>query len=64
MLLTLLAFTASCKKNRTCSCTNPGGEYEAFTIKESKSVAEQECAKYYDDNFGNVTWSETVCSIK
>lgn len=57
-------FAFACHKPQTCTCTNPGGTEEVFTKRCSKEKAEKDCKKYYDDNFGDISMSETNCCIK
>lgn len=63
MILTSI-FLSSCKKNYTCSCSNPGGTVNVFTVKDTQKNAKKKCDDYYSLNFGNVSLSETSCTIK
>lgn len=54
----------SCKKEYTCTCTNPGGSFIAFSEKTTKGKASEKCADYYNQNYGNVPFNETNCSIE
>ena len=66
ILVTLFASTLliGCKKNYTCSCTNPGGVGDAFTIKDTKCNAQKTCSDYYTKTYGSIPLNETSCSIK
>lgn len=54
---------SSCKKDYTCVCTNPGGVFKTYTIKDTKRKAKDQCADYSKE-YQDVAWSETGCSIK
>ncbi len=68
LTINILALTAilfsNCEKHYNCKCTNPGGEFIAFSKRCSKSQAKQKCDDYYNSNYGNVPMSETFCEIK
>lgn len=65
ILFALIAVSlTSCKKQYSCECTNPGGSYTAFTVKDTKQKAKQKCDDYYAQNFGTVVFNETSCKIK
>lgn len=55
---------ASCMKQHTCQCTNPGGTFDAFSMNGSENEAYDECNDYYEINFGDVPFNETYCEIK
>ena len=66
ILITLtvtLLFSTSCKKNYTCSCTNPGGTIPVFSLNDSKKNATAKCKDYYNSNYSNIPFNETSCSI-
>lgn len=62
--LALVALMSSCKKEYNCTCSNPGGIGEVKIIRESsKEKAAQKCEDYYNQQYGNIPWNETHCSI-
>ena len=65
LLLSTILLLASCKKEYTCTCTDPsGGKTIAFTEKTTKGKASDKCNDYYNAHYGNIPWNETGCSIK
>ena len=54
--LFILFFTTSCKKERTCQCTNSIATYNAGTMDGTKSQAKKYCK--------TLSTSETTCSLK
>lgn len=54
--LFLLFFVVSCKKERTCQCTNSNGTYDAGTIDASRSYAKKHCK--------SLSVGETTCELK
>ncbi|HEY0030220.1 MAG TPA: hypothetical protein VGC65_05635 [Bacteroidia bacterium] len=54
---------ASCKKEYSCTCTNPSGSTVVFTEKMTKGKASEKCDDYYNDHYGSVPFNETSCEI-
>ncbi len=54
--LFLLFFVVSCKKERTCQCTNSNGTYDAGTLEATKSYAKKHCK--------SLSAGETTCTLK
>jgi len=62
--MTLLRFVAcffvlslvSCKKERTCECTNSNGTYDAGTVEKTKRQAKKYCE--------GLSFGETTCQLK
>jgi len=52
----------ACKKTYTCSCTNPGGVFKTYEIKDTKKKAEQKCSDYSKE-YQTIPFSETGCSL-
>lgn len=50
-----------CKKEYVCECFNPGGVYKTFTIKDTKKKASAKC---YDNDYKDVPFSETGCTLR
>jgi len=46
----------SCKKERTCECSNSNGTYDAGTLDASKSYAKKHCK--------SLSAGETECKLK
>ncbi|MBC7696207.1 MAG: hypothetical protein H7141_12250 [Burkholderiales bacterium] len=46
----------SCKKERTCQCTNSNGTYDSGTLESSKSYAKKYCK--------TLSVGETACALK
>lgn len=55
-LLILLSLTISCKKERTCQCTNSLATYDAGTTDATKSKARKYCK--------TLSAGETECKLK
>lgn len=52
----ILFLTVSCKKERTCQCTNSTATYDAGTLDGTKSQAKKYCK--------TLSAGETTCSLK
>lgn len=63
-LLSIILIFASCKKEYSCVCTNPGGDTIVFTEKNTRGNAKKKCDDYYNEHFASVPWNETSCAIK
>ncbi|WP_317897313.1 hypothetical protein [Aurantibacillus circumpalustris] len=63
LALLIICFLTSCQKTYTCECTNPGGVYASYTLKESKTEAEAICAQY-NAEANSIPWSENNCALK
>lgn len=64
ILLTLSGILFShCKKNYVCECSNPGGVFQTYTIKDTKKKAKAQCDDY-SKQYQTIAWSETGCSLK
>lgn len=46
----------SCKKERTCECTNSNGTYDAGTVEKTKRQAKKYCE--------GLSFGETTCKLK
>ena len=55
-LLFILFFAISCKKERTCICTNSIASYDAGTTDGTKSQAKKYCQ--------TLSVGETTCKLK
>ncbi len=64
ILLTILVvcLLTSCKKDYTCSCSNPGGVFQTYKIKDTKKKAIQKCSDYSKE-YQTMEWSETGCFL-
>ena len=70
LLLAVVAFATSCKKNRTCACTlvetGPGSNGTSvwkFNIKDTKKDAKQTCEQFnYTSTYGGYTDTRT-CAL-
>ncbi len=54
----------NCKKEYVCECSNSGGKFNAFSIKDTKQNSKQKCNNYYNDNYGSNVLNETECKIR
>lgn len=61
-LLLSAVFLSSCTKEYTCSCTNPGGVFKTYAIKDSKKNARDKCAAYAKQH-QEMPFSENACSL-
>jgi len=65
LFLTVIALLTSCKKDYTCTCTDPAGNKTiAFTEKTTKGKASAKCDQHYNSTYGSVPFNETSCSIE
>ncbi len=55
-LFICLVSLISCKKDRTCECTNSISTYDAGTVEKTKSQAKKYCK--------SLTAGETTCKLK
>jgi hypothetical protein len=62
IFLLVLLLAASCKKQYTCHCFNPGGTIADYDIRGSKKQAEDKCAEYAAPY--NYPMSESGCQLK
>ncbi|MCX6294677.1 MAG: hypothetical protein NTX97_01195 [Bacteroidetes bacterium] len=63
-LFVTISVFSSCKKDYTCTCTDPSGNKEVvFTQKTTEGKASSQCDEYYNNHYGNVPWNQTSCSI-
>jgi hypothetical protein len=64
ILLTILTVCSltSCKKDYTCSCSDPGGVFQTYKIKDTRKKAIQKCSDYSKE-YQTIEWSETACSL-
>jgi len=53
--LFLLFCAVSCKKERTCQCTNSNGTYDSGTLESTKSYAKKYCK--------TLSAGETTCEL-
>ncbi len=59
------AAVTGCKKDYTCTCTDPSaGVVATFTIKDKKGKASEQCNNYYSEHYGNVPFNQTSCELK
>lgn len=64
LLLSTILLLASCKKDYTCTCTDPaGGKTIVFTEKTTKGKASSKCDEYYNSHYGSVPFNEVSCSL-
>lgn len=64
LITTTVLSLSSCKKERTCSCFNPGGKFEtAFTKKTTLKKAKEECEDYGRQYDSPDYFSETFCEL-
>jgi hypothetical protein len=54
-VLTVLSL-GSCKKERTCECSNSSGVYDAGTVEKTKNQAKKYCK--------TLSVGETTCKLK
>ena len=64
LLLSVIVLFTSCKKNYTCTCTDPSGaKTVAFSEKTTEGKASSKCDEYYNSHYGSVPFNETTCSL-
>jgi hypothetical protein len=61
IILTAIVLTA-CKKTYTCTCSNPGGVFKIYEIKDTRKKATEECNDYSKE-YQTIPWSESGCSL-
>ena len=58
------ALFSGCKKEYTCTCTNPNETVVAFSEKTTEGKAESKCQDYYNDHYGSIPFNETTCTVE
>jgi hypothetical protein len=53
----------NCKKNYSCVCSDPGGVFKTYEIKDTKSKATDKC-EAYNKEYQTIPVSETVCTLR